>query len=160
MQPFHLTTKVGREYTRIRKGDVIDIDLETIHKLYVKNNSISDVLIQKKHIVELQDELQRLVESGSSFEPFIKKKQTLNVAVSNLYKAIEQLENTGVMIKSVDEGLLDFPSMRFDEEVWLCWKAGETEVKFWHSKQEGFMGRKPLAPKGFHIGEDDLADLR
>jgi hypothetical protein len=118
------------------------------------------ILIQKKHIVELQDELQRLVESGSSFEPFIKKKQTLNVAVSNLYKAIEQLENTGVMIKSVDEGLLDFPSMRFDEEVWLCWKAGETEVKFWHSKQEGFMGRKPLAPKGFRIGGDDLADLR
>ena len=104
------------------------------------------ILIQKKHIVELQDELQRLVESGSSFEPFIKKKQTLNVAVSNLYKAIEQLENTGVMIKSVDEGLLDFPSMRFDEEVWLCWKTGETEIKFWHSKQEGFMGRKPLAP--------------
>ena len=118
------------------------------------------ILIQKKHIVELQDELQRLVESGSSFEPFIKKKQTLNVAVSNLYKAIEQLESTGVMIKSVDEGLLDFPSMRFDEEVWLCWKAGETEVKFWHSKQEGFMGRKPLAPNGFRIGGDDLADLR
>jgi hypothetical protein len=118
------------------------------------------ILIQKRHIVELQDELQGLVESGSSFEPFIKKKQTLNVAVSNLYKAIEQLENTGVMIKSVDEGLLDFPSMRFDEEVWLCWKAGETEIKFWHSKQEGFMGRKPLAPKGFRIGEDDLADLR
>jgi hypothetical protein len=182
MQPFHLTTKVGREYTRIRKGDVIDIDLETIHKLYVKiilylmfrlftpqdaNKILPDIirrfntiLTQKKHVVELQDELQRLVESGSSFEPFIKKKQTLNVAVSNLYKAIEQLENTGVMIKSVDEGLLDFPSMRFDEEVWLCWKAGETEVKFWHSKQEGFMGRKPLAPKGFHIGEDDLADLR
>ena len=118
------------------------------------------ILIQKRHIVKLQDELQRLVESGSSFEPFIKKKQTLNVAVSNLYKAIEQLENTGVMIKSVDEGLLDFPSMRFDEEVWLCWKTGETEIKFWHSKQEGFMGRKPLASKGFPIGEDDLTDLR
>jgi hypothetical protein len=118
------------------------------------------ILIQKRHIVELQDELQRLVESGSSFEPFIKKKQTLNVAVSNLYKAIEQLENTGVMIKSVDEGLLDFPSMRFNEEVWLCWKTGETEIKFWHSKQEGFTGRKPLARKGFPIGEDDLTDLR
>jgi hypothetical protein len=118
------------------------------------------IIIQKRHIVELQDELQRLVESDSSFQPFIKKKQTLNVAVSNLYRAIEQLENMGVMIKSVDEGLLDFPSMRFDEEVWLCWKVGETEIKFWHSKQEGFIGRKPLAPKGFHIGEEDLADLR
>src|SRR5919206_751323 len=107
------------------------------------------VLMQKDQIIVLEQELQRLIESDSSFEPFIKKKQTLNIAVSNLYKAVEQLENTGVMIKSIDEGLLDFPSMRFDEEVWLCWRDGEPEIKFWHSKQEGFMGRKPLTQTGF-----------
>jgi hypothetical protein len=118
------------------------------------------ILMQKDKIIVLQQELQRLVESDSSFEPFIKKKQTLNVAVSNLYKAIEELENTGVTVKSVDEGLLDFPSMRFNEEVWLCWKAGEQEIKFWHSKQEGFMGRKPLVPTGFPSEENDLADMR
>jgi hypothetical protein len=121
---------------------------------------LNAIIMQKNQIVTLQEELQTLIESGSSFKPFIKKKQTLNVAVCNLYKAIEQLESTGVMIKSVDEGLLDFPSMRFDEEVWLCWKAGEPQIKFWHSKQEGFMGRKPLAPKGFDNEADDFSDLR
>jgi hypothetical protein len=121
---------------------------------------LNTILMQKNQIVELQQELQRLIESDSSYEPFIKKKQTLNVAVSNLYKSIEQLENTGVIIKSVDEGLLDFPSMRFDEEVWLCWRDGEPEIKFWHSKQEGFMGRKPLAPTGFHSEENDLYDMK
>ena len=121
---------------------------------------LNTILMQKNQIVELQQELQRLIESDSSYEPFIKKKQTLNVAVSNLYKSIEQLENTGVIIKSVDEGLLDFPSMRFDEEVWLCWRDGEPEIKFWHSKQEGFMGRKPLAPTGFHSEENDLDDMK
>jgi hypothetical protein len=118
------------------------------------------ILIQKNQIVKLQQELQRLIESDSSYEPLIKKRQTLNVAVSNLYKAIEQLENTGVIIKSLDEGLLDFPSMRFNEEVWLCWRDGEPEIRFWHSKQEGFMGRKPLAPTGFHSEKNDLADMR
>ena len=39
---------------------------------------------------------------------------------------------------------IDFPSKRFDEEVWLCWKYGETEIKFWHEKDSGFMGRKPI----------------
>ena len=121
---------------------------------------LNTILMQKNQIVELQQDLQNLIESDSSYEPFIKKKQTLNVAVSNLYKSIEQLENTGVIIKSVDEKLLDFPSMRFDEEVWLCWKDGEPEIKFWHSKQEGFMGRKPLAPTGFHSEENDLDDMK
>jgi hypothetical protein len=118
------------------------------------------ILTQKNQIVKLQQELQRLIESDSSYEPLIKKKQTLNVAVSNLYKAIEQLENTGVIITGLDEGLLDFPSMRFNEEVWLCWRDGEPEIRFWHSKQEGFMGEKPLAPTGFHSEKNDLADMR
>jgi Uncharacterized conserved protein len=96
-------------------------------------------------VIKLQEELQRMVNDGTKFTPFINKKQELNNAVFKLYQTIAELENKGVMIKSVDEGLLDFPSLRFDEEVWLCWKEGENEIKFWHRKDEGFMGRKPLA---------------
>jgi hypothetical protein len=107
-----------------------------------------DIIVQKNHVVAVQEEIQTIIDSGNPFEGFIKKKQELNTAVTNLYKAIEQLEAIGVIIKSVDEGLLDFPSRRFDEEVWLCWKVGETKVKFWHGKEEGFMGRKPLESTG------------
>ena len=106
------------------------------------------IVAQKNRAVALNQELQAIVESGSDFERFIKKKQELNAAVTGLDKAIEALEATGVSIKSVEEGLLDFPSKRFDEEVWLCWKAGEDEIKFWHGKDEGFMGRKPLETTG------------
>lgn len=108
----------------------------------------TNIVTQKNRVVALQEQIEMIVQSGSQFEQFIKKKQELNEGVSNLYKAIEQLENTGVVIKSVDEGLLDFPSKRFNEEVWLCWKAGEDEIKFWHAKDEGFMGRKPLETTG------------
>ena len=108
----------------------------------------ANIVAQKSRVMALNNELQALVDSEGDFERYIKKKQELNTAVTNLYKAIETLEATGVSIKSVDEGLLDFPSKRFDEEVWLCWKAGEDEIKFWHGKDEGFMGRKPLESTG------------
>jgi Uncharacterized conserved protein len=71
-------------------------------------------------------------------------KQQLNSAITKFYQSIEILESTGVMIKSIEQGLLDFPSKRFDEEVCLCWKHGETEIKFWHEKDSGFMGRNLL----------------
>lgn len=106
------------------------------------------IIAQKNHVVGLQEEIQAVIDSGSPFEDFMRKKQELNTAVTNLYKAIEQLEAIGVIIKSVDEGLLDFPSRRFDEEVWLCWKVGENRIKFWHGKEEGFTGRKPLESTG------------
>ena len=102
------------------------------------------IIAIRDQIVNMQEELQHILESDGPLDKYMVKKQELNTAMSNLYKAIEDLESMGIMIKSVDEGLLDFPSMKFNEEVWLCWKAGEDEVKFWHGKNEGFTGRKPL----------------
>jgi hypothetical protein len=123
----------------------------------------NSIISQRNSIVDLQSELQMITDSHFSLKRFIIKKQELNIAVSNLYRSIEKLEDLGVVIKSVEDGLLDFPSMRFDDEVWLCWRAGETEVKFWHGKDEGFMQRKPLVSEGFPKsleGKSDLSDLR
>jgi hypothetical protein len=118
-----------------------------------------EILCCKNNVMDIQEELQNLSDSNSSFEKFIKKKQELNHAVTSLYNMIQELEDMGVMIKSVDEGLLDFPSIRYDEEIWLCWKFGENQIKFWHRKEEGFMGRKPIPQDGFEY-VDDFADLR
>jgi len=105
----------------------------------------SQMILLRNKVISLQEDLQKMANEESKFSNFIAKKQELNSAVSRLYKEIEGLEKQGIMIKSVDDGLLDFPSLRFDEEVWLCWKYGESEIKFWHRRDEGFMGRKPLA---------------
>lgn len=115
------------------------------------NKILPDVIKKFKHIVDMKNNLVRIqseIETDPRFQSNLKeyfiKKQELNSAITNFYKAIEDLESMGVMIKSIDQGLLDFPSLRFNEEIWLCWKEGETEIKFWHGKDEGFMGRKPL----------------
>ena len=118
-----------------------------------------EILYCKNNVMDIQEELQNLSDSNCSFEKFIKKIQELNHIVTSLYKMIQELEDMGVMVKSVDEGLLDFPSIRYDKEIWLCWKFGENKVKFWHGKDEGFMGRKPIPQDGFEY-IDDFADLR
>lgn len=99
----------------------------------------------KNEIIKLEQQLSSSLSTQSTFEQYITIKQKLNSIVTKFYQAIEDLENTGVVIKGIDEGLLDFPSKRFDDEVWLCWKEGETEIKFWHEKDVGFNGRKPIS---------------
>ncbi len=48
-----------------------------------------------------------------------------------------------ILIKSLGEGLIDFPHKRENgEEVYLCYKLGEEDIKFWHSIESGFAGRK------------------
>lgn len=103
-----------------------------------------DLVNLKNEVVKIQTEIETNPKYMSSFKDYSLKKQELNTAISNFYKSIEEMESTGIMIKSIDEGLLDFPSLRFNEEIWLCWKEGETEIKFWHGKDEGFNGRKPV----------------
>ena len=101
-------------------------------------------LSKKNEVSKIEQQLQMSLSTINSLEEFITLKQKLNSAVTKFYEAVEILENTGVSVKSIEQGLLDFPSKRFDEEVWLCWKYGETEIKFWHEKDSGFMGRKPI----------------
>ena len=96
---------------------------------------------QKNEIIKPEQELQL---TASNFEQYMAQKQKLNSEMTKFYQLIEDLEETGVSLKGLDQGLLDFPSKRFDEDVWLCWKEGETEIKFWHDMNSGFNGRKPI----------------
>ncbi len=102
------------------------------------------VLDAKEQVVRVQSDFENNPKYMASFKEYIIKKQELNSAITKFYKSIEDLEATGVSVKSIDQGLLDFPSLMFNEEIWLCWKHGETEIKFWHGKDEGFNGRKPI----------------
>ena len=99
-------------------------------------------LAKKNEVTKIEQQLQLSLSTTNSFEEYANLKQQLNSAITKFYESVEILENTGVMVKSIEQGLLDFPSKRFDEEVWLCWKYGETEIKFWHEKDSGFMGSK------------------
>ena len=98
----------------------------------------------KIEVVKAEQKLQVNLSSNGTFEEQFSLKQDLNSKITKFYQIFDELESMGVAIKSVEQGLLDFPSKRFDEEIWLCWKEGEDEIKFWHEKDTGFMGRKPI----------------
>ncbi|MDE1831570.1 MAG: DUF2203 domain-containing protein [Thaumarchaeota archaeon] len=102
------------------------------------------VVSMKDQVIKIQSDLESNPKYMTNFKDYIIKKQELNSVITSFYKSIEDLEATGVSIKSIDQGLMDFPSLMFNEEIWLCWKRGETEIKFWHGKEEGFNGRKPI----------------
>jgi len=99
----------------------------------------------KAEVLKMEQQLTSEITPTTSLEEYTVIKRKLNSSITKFYQSIEDLENTGVSLKGLDEGLLDFPAKRFDEEIWLCWKEGETEIKFWHEKDTGFMGRKPIS---------------
>jgi hypothetical protein len=57
---------------------------------------------------------------------------------------LEEIQELGCLIKDIDIGLVDFPTLFRGTEVYLCWKMGEPSIAFWHGVDEGFRGRKAI----------------
>ena|SRR5438045_2664003 len=62
----------------------------------------------------------------------------------SLRRKFEEIQETGVLVKDLDAGLIDFPTLYKDQEVYLCWRFGESAIEFWHGVDEGFRGRKKI----------------
>jgi hypothetical protein len=61
-----------------------------------------------------------------------------------LVTAAAELEAVDVVLRDPRRGLIDFPSLRDGEEIYLCWMSGEETVAWWHLPDAGFAGRRPL----------------
>jgi len=71
----------------------------------------------------------------------------------NLKSALNRILETGCIVKDLDVGLLDFPAVIDNQDVYLCWKLGEDRIRFYHRQDEGFAGRKPLDPRDLGPGD-------
>jgi hypothetical protein len=63
---------------------------------------------------------------------------------SRIQVGLEEIQALGCLVKDLDLGLVDFPSLREGEVVYLCWRLGEESIGFWHDLDSGFAGRRPL----------------
>ena len=57
---------------------------------------------------------------------------------------LDYLEALGVVVRDLDEGLVDIPTLRDGEPAWLCWRLSDPELAFWHTTREGYTSRRPL----------------
>ncbi len=105
----------------------------------------------KQKMDKLDEELSRaaaqIMVLGGSIPPrteLAAKKSERDRIAEELKDCVSRIVQTGCLIKDLDVGLIDFPTLRHGEEVYLCWKLGEERIEYWHSVQEGFAGRKLL----------------
>jgi hypothetical protein len=64
-----------------------------------------------------------------------------------LEASVKEIMRMGVFVKDIDTGLVDFLSIRDGREVFLCWRYGEEDIRFWHELHTGFAGRQPIDDK-------------
>jgi hypothetical protein len=74
--------------------------------------------------------------------------RTVSEGFVELRDSMAELRGLDVVLRDLDRALLDFPSIRDGQEVYLCWQEGEDAIEYWHEPEAGFAGRRPLDDGG------------
>ncbi len=111
-------------------------------------------------LVELQDlraELGEVEEQASALQlkmrgngysrqgELAELRQRAATLIEAINERVRRINEWGVLVKDFETGLVDFPSLRDDREIYLCWRLGEPHIAWWHTVEGGFAGRQPLA---------------
>jgi hypothetical protein len=108
----------------------------------------------EKVLPEVRDTVERVIAIKKEAD-VVKDDDEMTDAMERMEKEIRKLEEMGCILKDMSIGLVDFPAVRLGERVWLCWKLGEEKIAYWHTRNEGSAGRKPVVEREFF--DDDLA---
>ncbi len=119
--------------------------------LPVIKETLKQAQAQKQTFDALQAELtnaaSRIMVLGGSFPPYselVNKKRERDQMSAAILETLAKIQETGCVVKDLEEGLVDFPSVVEGQEAFLCWKLGEKRIEYWHGLEEGFAGRKRL----------------
>jgi hypothetical protein len=132
--------RVQREFTLDEANAAVDELRPLVHELVEHGQQLAHAQARQRDLVT------RIAGNGGDMQPsdLGELAETIQGEADAIAACAEQINAAGAQIKSLEEGLLDFPSRRDDELVLLCWKLGEGEIEYWHGLEEGFAGRKPL----------------
>ena len=104
---------------------------------------VAAVMTARARLVEMQPSLapvlEKLLGNGGS-----RLTAEMLDTFERLRSAVGDIEAMGVLVKDLETGLIDFPSERAGEVVFLCWRYDEPDVAHWHTIDAGFSGRQAL----------------
>jgi hypothetical protein len=88
------------------------------------------------------------VSSDDGFHYFLTEQVRANKEFHRLYfqfyKTVEELQEIGVIVRDIDDGLIDFPFKMKGTDAFLSWQLGEDKIRHWHDGESGFEGRRPI----------------
>jgi hypothetical protein len=118
--------------------------LESANGAYEESeNELSSFKAQTK---TEEEGIVRLREARNRFQKAIEALSKANKNyIDCLNTWIERFAETGVILRDIRTGLMDFPARQGDVEYFLCWQRDEDIIEHWHLANDGFAGRRPLA---------------
>ena len=85
---------------------------------------LNDGVVAEQRVRRLRQEQQRLAEEARTHA--------------------HAIQAAGAELKSIQGGLLDFPTEIEGVPAYWCWRSGEDDIAWWHPRATGFAGRRRI----------------
>ena len=112
---------------------------------------LSTLVEQREQLVRLRDHVLANSASGGAPEggPAIAddlKYTRLRILglIDQMTAGVARIDELGIALRDIPTGLVDFPALVNGRQIWLCWRAEEDAIHFWHDLDAGVAGRRPL----------------
>lgn len=130
-----------------------DEGIELVHERHFTQEEANELLPQLTTLLsrlrEAKDELtdteaHEVLSEAAPTNGGGEQGRQVGVAFLEVRRLLETVERSGIVLRDIDRGLVDFPALLDGREIYLCWEVGEDEVAYWHELEGGYGGREPL----------------
>lgn len=130
-----------------------DEGIELVHERHFTRAEANALLPQLKALLRQLREAKHELTDAEAHEALSEAAPTngggevgrqVGIAFLEVRRLLETIEQSGIVLRDIDRGLVDFPALLDGREVYLCWELDEDDVGHWHDMDAGYGGREPL----------------
>jgi hypothetical protein len=125
--------------------------MKTEIKYFTPGEANKTLPLVKKIVNDILSTAKEIKLLAEDFDGDLQKDPHFNKLVNQVNSFLQELEEIGCFFKDVNFsiGLVDFPSIIENKEVYLCWRSDEKEILYYHEIDAGYQGRKLIPPEYF-----------
>jgi hypothetical protein len=149
MNPVEMERSMRRTSSTQAQSRLVTVDdankmLPLLERVVSDIVEVWDGIIQKRTELECLEKNPIRVDECSVAVDAQDLKLELNLLIDRINGYIREIEDLGCFVQEFKRGVINFPTLYVGRKVFLCWRPGDEEVRYWHELDESFTERTPI----------------
>ena len=134
-----MTTPTKTDFTIRTAHQNLPLIRMIVEEIVELSTQISDTRERLEYLTDGRDSVDAQDEYSKELASI---QQTTDLKSEKVEQCVGELNDLNVIASGAADGYVDFPALRENEQICLCWRLGESEVMHWHKLDEDCSKRR------------------
>lgn len=135
---------------RVKNLNLVSQGMITATKYFTPKEAEKTLPLVRKIVKDILDTTREIKLIAEDYQGEVVNNPEIMKLTHNVNDYMAELEEIGCYFKdwNFTIGLVDFPAIIDNKDVYLCWKSDEEKIRYYHDIEAGYLNRKPI-PKEY-----------